>query len=159
MPEPSTAPAERQKVLRVAYFTWLLFGDATHFGRRLTESIVKAVHETSGYKLKWSYYDLGRKSGVETTKRSDVSNALYNKLNKPIVEKVTAIGKELGVDVVIMGRVRMDNPWSDLFIIKQGATMLVDVHSGRVLTYSKYPPNTEPVNAVYGMVKAALTRF
>jgi TolB-like protein len=158
-PAPSPAPAARPKVRKVAYFPWLLFGEATHFNRRLTESVVKAVHENSSYKLTWSYYDLGWKSGVETSKRRDVSSSLYNKLNKPIVDRVTAIGKELGVDVVIMGRIRMDNPWSDLFIIKQCATMLVDVHSGRVLTYGKYPPNTEPVNAIYGLITAALKKF
>lgn len=158
-PAPAPVPASRPKVRTVAYFPWLLFGDATHFGRRLTEAAVKAISGNKQYKLKWSYYDLGWKSGVETTKRRDVSHNLYNKINKPIVEKVTAIGKELGVDVVLMGKMRMDNPWSDLFVIKTASAMLVDVHSGKVLVYSKYPPNTEPVNAIHGLVKAALKKF
>ncbi len=121
---------------KVALFPWNLLEDAHYMTTILTSEVKDTIDRYSCMELSHSYFRYNKKYGIKSLENSNsdkLNKRLLWRSSKPQVDYVAEFGQALGVDAVMMGSMRVNNPWSDRYKLGFIRIFLIDVTTKSVL--------------------------
>lgn len=143
---------------KVAIFPVKFYEDADNMKSILIKELTYVSDQFNCLKLTHSYYSLDKRYIVKNLRDKSVINSEKLRNNNlwdgkyPDRETISRIGRELGIDTVITGSLRVSNPWSDKYNLGYIHIFMVDVGSGTILKESNPESTNDARDYVNGIV-------
>lgn len=135
-PPKAAIRTQRSSTCKVAVFPWNLVEDGHYMTAILKDNVRESIARYSNLKLSYSYYSFPKRYGIESLQRSGMTKINKRKLwrrSQPEPAYISDLGQQAGVDAVLIGTIRVSNPWSDRYKLGYIRIFFVDVHSQRVV--------------------------
>jgi hypothetical protein len=146
----------------VAIFPFNLLDDASEMQVRLTQELVRSINAHECLNLRASYYALGAYSSVPSlrgayayNKGIDLSSMSLWTGTSPNSKTICETGRKLGVDTVIIGSIKVTNPWSDGYMLGHIRIYYIDIHTGAVVKARDLSGNANALHVLPGVIQKA----
>ena len=129
----ASANKNDRKLKNAALLAWRLEGDAEYFRSIIAGQTQRAMANWPDIMLSASYYKLDKGHSVswlQENERYMRSKEDVWREGAPDIGKICSLGKELGVDVILIGNMRAKRKWSDQFRLGYVNTWMVDIRTG-----------------------------
>ncbi|MBU1567384.1 MAG: hypothetical protein KJ630_17390 [Proteobacteria bacterium] len=128
-PKEQSAIPEKAGEYKAAIFHWELFGDANGFAGILLDRTLYQIADIPGLTLTHSYYKTKGVAPLTNVAKGSLFNG-----NTPNLATLRQVGKEIGINVAILGRMNIYCRWSDNCQVRNMDYVVVNLATGKIYT-------------------------
>lgn len=156
---------EERMFNKVAIFPVKFYDDADYMKGILLNDLTLVADRFDCIKFSHSYYELDARYVVKNlSDRKTIDPArlrtrdLWNG-NNPNSVNISKIGKDLGIDAVLTGSLRVTNPWSDKYTLGYIRIFMVDVATGKIFKASNSSTTGDARDYVNRIVQRVMQNY
>lgn len=156
---------------KVAIFPFRFLEEADSMRSILTNDLVMVVKRYDCFELTHSFYQLDKGLNVESLRGEKalrqtsfleymgVDSKKIWKGATPNAETISRLGKEIGVDTVLIGSLRVSNPWSDKYVLGYIRIYAIDVATQKIIKATNRTMDANARDVLQGIINRAVKQY
>ncbi len=162
---------EANAARKVAIFPFRFLEDGDYMRSILTNDLVMVVNRYKCLELTHSFYQLDKGLNVQSLRKEgalqQTSFLEYMGVDSkkiwdggtPNAQKISEIGREVGADTVLIGAIRVSNPWSDKYVLGYIRIYVIDVDAQKIVKATNRTMMDNASEVLQGIIERAVKQY